>query len=766
MSFFRGFIERLRSRERELNAEVYADLVESLYGPIAALIAGVINGVLCAFVVATWTGNMNLALCGICLALAGAFRVAVSVAYHRRVTGDSIEETRMWEWRFAYGALPFAAFLGTLGYVAIQQVDDPVIHLLCAAVTVGWTASVSSRNAGRPALVGSQIALSISPIVVALMLQGGLLYQGLAFMLLLNFFSVVGISREIHQMLFTALFATHDNIVLAAKLDMALNNMAHGLCMFDHEGRLQLFNHRLLEIFDLSLDTIVIGSTSDDLIGLAGSRGGIDSLDVPRVSDQLRLLNANLTDHLVFRTTSGRTVYLRRDPVEDGGYLILVEDITEREAAAARIVHMAHFDTLTNLPNRASFHAECERVLGSIKQNGGQAAVLSIDLDHFKKVNDTLGHPVGDRLLAAVAEKLRQVVRDEDVVARFGGDEFVILQHPVPNRASAMDMATRVIEALTDSYRIDGQQVIVGASVGIAMAVDDGDTVDTLIKNSDLALYHVKSTNRGTADFFRHSMDVEAQKRRLLELEMRTALEANAFELHFQPIVSLTDGRIAACEALIRWNHPDHGQVPPQQFIPVAEDSGMVVDIGAWVLHEACRQAASWPEHIRVAVNLSPVQFRFRGLVDTVKSALQKSGLHPSRLELEITESVLIQDSDGALVVLDEFVEMGVKLSLDDFGTGYSSLSYLQRFPFDKIKIDRSFVQGVTEDEQALAIVRGIFVMAKPAGIEIVAEGIETDEQRATLAAEGCPLGQGFHFSKPQAAGDIFHVLHGTAMAA
>ena len=440
------------------------------------------------------------------------------------------------------------------------------------------------------------------------------------------------------------------------------------------------------------------------------------------------------------------------------GYLVAMVDITERRKAEARIAHMAYHDGLTNLPNRDFYSDRLRQALDRSKR-GTHVAVLCVDLDLFKNVNDSFGHPVGDRLLKQVAERLNSEVRGDNFVARLGGDEFaIVLASDVsPNEAS--DFADRLIGVLSAHYDIDGSEVVIGASIGVALSPGDGTSCEELMRNADMALYRAKSDGGGVHRFFEREMDRQAQKRRDMERDLRRAFGNGEFELHYQPLVDIVANRISGFESLLRWRHPDKGMISPAEFIPVAEDIGLIVSLGEWVLREACSEAVKWPADVKVAVNLSPVQFRSRNLVQAVISALAHSGLSPRRLELEITESVFLAETEANLATLHQLREFGISISMDDFGTGYSSLSYLRSFPFDKIKIDRSFVKDLAQRADCVAIVRAISGLGRSLNITTTAEGVETVDQLDWLRAEGCNEVQGFLFSAARPAAEIEALL-------
>ena len=447
-------------------------------------------------------------------------------------------------------------------------------------------------------------------------------------------------------------------------------------------------------------------------------------------------------------------IYSRRIQFDNrAARLVAVVDISERKKAEARATYLAHHDALTDLSNRMSYREALSQKLAAA-EDSENLAVLCIDLDLFKNVNDCFGHPAGDRLLKLVAERLRQSLKSADTIARLGGDEFAVILSPVANAEKAGQIAERLIDTLKKPYNIDGFEVVIGASIGIALTPADGDSADDLLKNADMALYRAKSEGRGAYHFFDRSMDELAQKRRAMEADLRGALIAGELEVYYQPLVSLGSNRITSFESLLRWKR-DGRFIPPSDFIPLAEATGLIASIGEWVLRKACTEAATWPDDIGVAINLSAIQFRDRNLASAVISALAASGLHPSRLEIEITESVLLAETDANLAILHQLKKLGVSISMDDFGTGYSSLSYLRSFPFDKIKIDRSFIKDIESRPDCVAIIGAISALGKRLGIRTTAEGVETDAQLECVKKEGCTEVQGYLFSAARPAPEL-----------
>lgn len=541
------------------------------------------------------------------------------------------------------------------------------------------------------------------------------------------------------------------------QLDVALENMSQGLCMFDAEGRITLFNDRFAKLMSASPEYLK-NRTLLDLVRRRHEEGIFpadpDEFFAKVVSD----MREGRQTQRVRELPSGQILRIIDQPMPGGGWVATVEDITEMRKAEIES-RLARHDPLTDLPNRMLFKERMEEALTRVKQ-GEQFAVLCLDLDHFKDINDSLGHSVGDKLLVAAGQRLRGCLREADTAARLGGDEFAIIQVDLANPLADTEMlARRVIEAISAPYQIDEHEVVIGASIGLSISPADGMDADQLLRNADMALYRAKADGRGTYRFFEAEMDARVQARRALEMDLRAATIKGEFETYFQPIYNCATTEITAFEALLRWQHPTRGLVEPSSFIPLAEETALIISIGEWILRHACAEAATWSRPVCVAVNLSPVQFRSRNLVPAVVAALSFSGLSAERLELEITESVLLDNSDANMRTLHALRDLGVRVSMDDFGTGYCSLSYLRSFPFDKIKIDQSFVRDIAIREDSMAIVRAVTGIGKMLGIATTAEGVETEEQLACVRAEGCTEAQGYLFSRPVPASQVEKLL-------
>ena len=545
----------------------------------------------------------------------------------------------------------------------------------------------------------------------------------------------------------------------AERLQAALTNMSQGLCMFDREQRVVVTNERYLEMYGLSQEQAKPGTSFHDLLKHRVAQGSYAEGAAPEeyIAELLACLRGGKTWGKITELPDGRVITVSNRPMPgDAGWVATHEDITERRRAEARIAHLAHHDVLTDLPNRALLRERLEQAVAAMRQGGRRLAMLMLDLDRFKEVNDSLGHPMGDAVLKIVTQRLRGCVRETDTIARLGGDEFAIVLRTSDPVADGAALAKRIQDAIDAPFDIDGHHVLIGTSIGIAIAPGDGEDPDQLLKNADLALYRAKGEGRGTYRFFEPEMDQRMQARRTMEKDLRNALINGEFALHYQPLVNLERDEICGFEALLRWRHPERGNVPPADFIGLAEDTGLIVPIGEWVLKQACAEAATWPDHLKIAVNVSPAQFKARNLADVVVRTCRRDGMAPQRLELEITESAMLQDEEAAFLTLTRLHDLGVRIALDDFGTGYSSLSNLRKFPFDKIKIDRSFVNDLSAaNVDALAVVRSVAQLGVSLGMATTAEGVETKEQLDHVRAEGCTEMQGYYICPPSPASEI-----------
>jgi diguanylate cyclase (GGDEF)-like protein len=552
------------------------------------------------------------------------------------------------------------------------------------------------------------------------------------------------------------------------QLSIAVNNIPQGLVLYDASARIIICNQPYLDMFGLSPDVAKPGCTMQRLIAHRKETGSFDGDVDAFCAAIINTVSLGKATRQLTEAPGGRAIEIINRPLKGGGWVATIEDITARRRADEKIAHLAHYDGLTDLPNRILFRERLEQSLRAMRP-GEQLAVLYIDIDEFKGVNDALGHPIGDELLKGVAERLRGCLSETDVAARLGGDEFAVIQTAIKDRSETNRLVDEIHAAIRQPFDCMGHLITTDASVGIALAPDDGVDLDQLLKNADLALYGAKGDGRRTYRFFEPGMEQRARARRSLELDLRQAISDGGLEVHYQPVINIEDGKISSCEALLRWRHPERGMISPAEFIPIAEDSGLINQLGLWVLNTACAEATTWPDHVRVAVNVSPVQFRSPSLALNVAAALAACGLPASRLELEITEAVLIRDDEAALEMLHQLRRLGVRIALDDFGTGYSSLSYLQRFPFDKIKIDRAFIQDIAGPGASSSIVQAVVNIAAASDMTTTAEGVETEQQRNLLFILGCTEMQGYLFSPAIPAVEVRRLLishRGMAMSA
>jgi diguanylate cyclase (GGDEF)-like protein len=749
-----------RDPEQKISSSIYVALIDSLFQNPAPLFAGAVLVAVAAVMTALKTQENLLWPCAAFLIVSGAARAIDMYWYSTRKSVLTADEAARWEMRYQIGAMVYAVALGTWCSVALLISDDAVAHMICLSVTTGYVAAGAGRTYGRPWIFHVQIALACGPTAIALALHGTPYYVGIACVSAVFFLALKQISTNLQRIFVQALVAREREAALAGQFDTALNNMPHGLCMFAADGSLAVMNHRFSEMMNLSDDLVHRGANAPDIVTACVSAGSISTSSGSIILSEIENSQARdiiTTDPDVARARSLSWTF---QPMAGGGAVVLVEDITERRNAEARITHLARYDELTSLPNRVNFRDEIERLLAVPHHAERLSALLFVDLDQFKQVNDTLGHPCGDQLLCAVAGRLREMLRPEDFVARFGGDEFVVFQQNIASNEDAAGLARRIVDRLSERYKIDNHLVEIGASVGIAMTSPAGISADTLLKNADMALYRAKADGRGTFCFFRDEMAQTVEARRILELDLRKALAHEEFELFYQPLVNLKSGRIATCEALLRWNHPARGTVSPIDIIPVAEDMGLIVDLGRWILRKACMECMKWPEGVSVAVNFSPQQFHQRDVLSEVRYALEVSGLPAHRLEIEITESSLLRNTQLTHDVLSQLHMIGVRISLDDFGTGYSSLSYLHNFPLQKVKIDRSFLEGIDSD-RPLTLLRGVARLSADLGMSVVVEGIETNEQLELISADGTVTeAQGYLFSRPVPAVRVRQLLN------
>ncbi|WP_407115948.1 EAL domain-containing protein [Bradyrhizobium sp. LMG 9283] len=673
--------------------------------------------------------------------------------------------------------LGYAALAVALSYQGYWGMIAAAVLLTLAIVSHHFTAMGAVQITPDPTLATD--TLSLSPTFLALAIAGvALSVLGMSLIGVLadrrlatrtaNFEEIISQLSVARQQLEGSQKELQEQKL---RLDTAINHMVEGLCMFDADKRLVVCNERYARLYRLPPELLRTGTSHSDIIRHRIVKGILKGDPSEGAAEQfiskLAALPFDVVSSRIDEFADGRLICVTRQPMAGGGWVATHLDVTEQRRSEAKITHMAQHDALTDLPNRVLLRERMEHAIAVTRNGGLDLAVLMLDLDRFKEVNDTLGHPAGDALLRAVAARLRECVTETALIARLGGDEFAVIDYVTNPAVEAAALAENVRKALCEPFDLGDHRVTVGTSIGIAIAPRDGNDSDVILKSADLALYSAKSGGRGAFRFFEPELDQLMHARRNLEREMRDALAGRQFELHYQPFVSPATGKTCGFEALLRWHHPQRGLVLPGEFIPLAEETGLIVPLGEWVLRTACAEAAKWPTDLRIAINLSPAQFRSKELVPVIVGALASSGVAPHRLELEVTETVIMHDSEAVFSALAQLRELGVRIALDDFGTGYSSLSFLQRFSFDKIKIDRSFVNELSSVRvEAHHLARAVVRFAVSLGKTTTAEGVETKEQLDILREEGCAETQGYYFSRPMPASDIPRMLRRDSGAA
>ncbi|MGA8653778.1 MAG: EAL domain-containing protein [Xanthobacteraceae bacterium] len=761
-----GSAFRTRQPHEALPPEIYLPLVDSLYQEGRTLFVGTIFVTASVFITYWKTGDILLFYCALAIILVACIRGALMRAYSRaRANVTSAEIAKRWEYRYSTAASASVALLGIWCFLSFSRTHDAFAELVSFSMTGAYVAGIFGRNFANARFVAIQIICAWAPMTAVLLLYGTWFHWIFAGLLVPSFLGIKFIADRWRRTLLDAVITSHNMSLLAKRFDTALNNMPHGLCMFDAKRRVVVTNQKLKQQVGLAADFELKGLAVREVVEAIIKTGLLSETSAQSMVDHLEARLAHIDDSAFsLDLLNGRTLEFTVQPMENGGMVVLIEDITERKIAEAKINHLARFDALTGLPNRTVLRDRMERALNEWRADN-MCAIHFIDLDQFKQVNDTLGHTRGDMLLEAVAERLKNTIRDADVISRFGGDEFVILQAPIKSLEQGEALATRVLNALAGTYDLEGHKVVVTASIGIAVAKSRIDP-EQLLRNADIALYQAKADGRGTFRWFEAKMEASAQARRALELDLRSATESEAFELYYQPIFNLKTRRIETCEALLRWPHHERGMVSPAEFIPVAEEMGLIVEIGNQALYKACLECRRWPGDTAVAVNLSSIQFDRSNVPALVRETLAATNLPAHRLEIEITESTLLQNTRRTRADLDQLAEAGVNISLDDFGTAYSSLSYLHSFPFHKVKIDQSFLQDLNDDERRITLLRGMTRLSAQLGLRVVVEGVETEEQLELLAAEeSIDEVQGYLLCRPMPAADLRKLLYATYVA-
>lgn len=744
-----------KTSDRNLPIPVYQALVESLFKGSQSNLGGIYANLLLAGYILATPQSLALKLSALALIAASMLRLGDLLAYMKGIRDGSrkppgtIKEIEAAERRYLVISAIFALALGLLCVVSIKTPLDENLRLVIFADAIVVVMAGGGRACGSPRVVLTQFVFALGPFAVAELMSGETGHILIAVLTLLTGKVLRDSTRVMHDTLVSMLMTSRRFKEKASDFDSALNNMGRGLVLFDRHGVVKVANELFCVIFDLDDDPrgVTNGFLFDrSIVPLVGPDDTVSDIKAFFGGKRGSCRDMTLAD--------GRILSLTYEPMHHGS-VITVDDVSDQRLAESAMRHMARYDGVTGLPNRFSF---TEIVAKSIKASSEDSAfaLLSIDLDRFKEVNDNYGHPAGDRILGMVADRMRGIVGPNGETARFGGDEFMVIVGTA-NQTQVSRIAASLIRAISQPYDLDGDQIVIGASVGVAIYPTDAESHESLIRASDMALYDAKASGRGVYKFFVEDMAFAVRKRRQLADALRTSVSNGEMSLAFQPIIDLSRMRTTAVEALVRWNNPKFGQVSPADFISIAEETGVVVEIGAFVLDRACRAALDWPSNVRVAVNLSAIQFDRGDLIETVTTSLRESRLPPERLELEVTESILIGNSSAVIAKLSALRALGIHIALDDFGTGYSSLSYLNDFEFDKIKVDQSFVRDINNPNasKATSIIRAVNAIARDFQMTIVVEGVETEEQLVALRRLGVSQAQGYLFSKPMSAQDM-----------
>lgn len=751
-------VKMFNSVKHSLPAVDYVSIVRSVYGDRKALFFGALAGFIAASLSAYKTHSIALMVVAILIVVAGAMRYWNMMAFwSANVSHDDADAAEYWEFRATVGGGAVAAIYGAWCFVSLAIVDDSFAALIAISMSATMMVGVVARNFGLDRLVTLQTSLLCVPLATGLLLVGDIYHgtlAGLLSIMLISFRKLAGDTRTL------LLNAVHDRVNvsrLAVERDTALNTMTHGLCMLDEAGRISVVNQQAEVVFFGSDPSRCVGALFTDVVFRAQQAGFISATSAEYLlaeidaGDPVKIV-LNIPDNnqceITINSQAGHTV-------------LMFENITERVRANERISYMARYDGLTKLANRAFFTEQAEARLKEIRatESAESAMLMIVDIDDFKHVNDTFGHPVGDALLVKVARRVQEVFGSNSIVARFGGDEFIVFNSGDITVESIECQAKKVLEALQLPYEVHDQVLAGNASIGIVLEHGES-ALETLLTRADLALYTAKGEGKARWCLFHDQMDVEYRERQRLKTDLHGALDRNEFSLFYQPIIDLRTKKIAGCEALIRWNHKELGFVPPMLFIPIAEESGVMAEISQWVIKTAARECAAWPDDITISVNLSATDFRNGNIEEMVDDALDGSGLDPRRLIIEITETALIEERELATNILKRVRSKGVGIALDDFGTGYSSLSYLHTLPFTKLKIDRSFVVDVVSNKRSQQMLANIARLSKDLNLTVTVEGIETDEQLQIIARSAeVDHAQGYLFGAPLPRNEILKLM-------
>ena len=742
-----GILKKVRGHK---SGVVYRSLVNSLYADVQVLLLGVMATCIAIWLTAFSTESSLLWVLGSIILLTGVGRWLNTRQFYEAIEKAPLDNAsaRRWEYRFTFGAAVHASVLG-LWFISTCLIGDTFSQITSLAVLFGNMIGICCRSYPFARLVKLQTLAVLLSVLTGLFTLGGY-YILLGVLLIPYMASVQKFATDLRNRLLHNIYQRREAEKTAEQFDTALDAVPQGICMFNANGAIEVANSN---VHELTLGKTIVGLSGNQLVELLAANGRMSTEDSGVLMQWMTSpTSEGITHHLKILNPSSnqqKDIKFRASLMSNGGMIATFEDISREVEAASAIERMRQFDRLTGLLNRGQFEALLAQQLSTLHGTVGCALIIA-NLDRFKQINETLGHRFGDLLLCAATERLKEVSDEFGICARYGGDEFAVLVRSSECVDVSMSLADTIISVMQKPFDIEGRRVQLGCTIGIAHTNISAEDRTALAKQADFALEAAKNERRGEWRMFNEEMAQESQRRRELEADLRVALEQDQFEAFFQPLVTLKEKRVGTCEALIRWNHPREGYISPFHFIPIAEEMGLIADIGVWMLRESCKACASWPNDVRVAVNLSPIQFNEGNIVQEVQDALSDSGLEPHRLELEITESLMLNHIDDVIEKLNLFKQMGVRISLDDFGTGYSCLSYMNNLPLDKVKIDRSFVVNIKPNTKAMTLVQAITGLGHQLGLSVVIEGVENvDELSVLMANTDVDQIQGYLFSKP-----------------
>lgn len=749
---------------KTLPLEVYEKVVQSLHGDTRTLIFGKIATSTAAFVAWFRADNPVMLATALLLIAIAALRFLHIQNFNRKSSDELTHAVLIKsEKRYRYLSGAYVGSLGLLCFVSMALSSDHLVHLIVISATLANVAGISGRNFASGKVILWQTMGVTIPLTSGLIIFGDAYHTFLAVLLLPFLLAIQSIAARLRAMLFDASLQAIENKTIADRFEVALENASHGMAMIDRDGIFIVVNERFAELFDCPPNMDLIGASLTEVtVKSLGSRAGAQIAD--SISERVRIcLKEERKRRFTQTRFDGSIIEVSFNPMKDGAGVIVLEDVSDRVKSEGEIRQLAHYDPLTKLPNRSHFTSIVNEKIAKEGEGFGFSLFFA-DLDNFKTVNDSLGHAVGDKLLCAVSLRMKSCLPEGATICRFGGDEFVMILPHVTSKLDCERFSNRIVEEVSKPVLIDGHLIIVGASVGIALRPDNADDFDQLLKMADVALYEAKMRGRNAINFYSTELGDRIRERRKLEVELRRAVQNEELTINYQPLIDMKTNSVAGCEALVRWHHPTLGPIPPSTFIPMAEEIGIISKIGKFVLEQATRECVSWPKNIKVAVNVSSLQFQQSDVCSVIESALLASGLEASRLEIEVTESAVLDDMQETSKILRTLAQSGVRISLDDFGTGFSSLSYLHQLPLDKVKIDRSFLESIRNDKRALILLSGVTRMAADLGLQVIVEGVEESEQLDILKSKvHLDQAQGYLFGKAMPSAEIrkFFVEYG-----